>query len=188
MEVDGERLGDMRIISLACNFLAAGLSTTNLISNLVYRLLTDADFHAALAADGELIPKAVEESLRFEPPVLFLFRTVVDDADIAGVHVSPGDRIAMGIASANRDRRVYDDPDEFRLDRSGLPEHLAFGAGPHLCLGNHLARMEARVTVEEYLRRYRFGQMQLAPDFHYELMPHFLEYGPESLAVTVLAT
>jgi cytochrome P450 len=185
MEVDGETLSDMRIASLAINFLAAGLSTTNLISNLVYRLVADAGFHATLAGDADLIPKAVEESLRLEPPVLFLFRTVAEPTEVAGVQLSPGDRVAMGIASANRDESVYDDSAEFRLDRSGLPEHLAFGAGPHLCLGNHLARMEARVTVEEYLRRYPFGRVQLAPDFHYELMPHFLEYGPESLSVTV---
>ena len=185
MEIDGERLSDERIRSLACNFLAAGLSNTNLISNLLYRLITTEEFHAALAGDAELIPKAVEESLRLEPPVLFLFRTVVEETDIGDVRVHPGDRIAMGIASANRDESVYEDSSEFRLDRSGTPEHLAFGAGAHLCLGNHLARMEARVAVEEYLRRYRFGQMQLAPDFEYELMPHFLEYGPESLSVSV---
>jgi cytochrome P450 len=185
MEVDGEHLSDERIRSLACNFLSAGLSNTNLISNLLYRLITNQDFHDALAADPELIPKAIEESLRLEPPVLFLFRTVVEETDIGDVPVRPGDRVAMGIASANRDESVYEDSSEFRLDRSGTPEHLSFGAGPHLCLGNHLARMEARVTIEEYLRRYRFGQVRLAPDYHYELMPHYLEYGPESVQIIV---
>ncbi|TML13006.1 MAG: cytochrome P450 [Actinobacteria bacterium] len=149
--------------------------------------MTDSSFHAALVNDSELIPKAIEESLRLEPPVLFLFRTAVTETDLSGTHISPGDRIVTGIASANRDEAVYDDASEFRLDRSGTPEHLSFGAGPHLCLGNHLARMEAKVALEEYLRRYSFGQIQLAPDFHFELMPHYLEYGPESLNVVTSA-
>ena len=187
MSVDGEQLSDERIRTLAFNFLGAGLSTTNLISNLLYRLMTDSSFHAALVNDPELIPKAIEESLRLEPPVLFLFRTAVTETDLSGTHISPGDRIVTGIASANRDEAVYDDASEFRLDRSGTPEHLSFGAGPHLCLGNHLARMEAKVALEEYLRRYSFGQIQLAPDFHFELMPHYLEYGPESLNVVTSA-
>jgi len=72
-----------------------------------------------------------------------------------------------------------------RRDRAGEPERLAFGAGPHLCLGNHLARMEAKVVVEEYLRRYEFGAMRLAPGFAFELMPHYLEYGPEHLEVVL---
>jgi cytochrome P450 len=186
-EIDGEHLSDTRIRTLACNFLAAGLSTTNLVSNLMLRLLTSEDFHRTLLTDPSLIPVAVEESLRFEPPVLFLFRTVNDDTTIGATSVAKGDRIVMGIASANRDELCYANADEFRLDRTGEPEHLAFGAGPHLCLGNHLARMEAKVVVEEYLRRYEFGAIKLAPTFAFELMPHYLEYGPEHLDVVVAA-
>ena len=151
----------------------------------MFRLLTSEGFHRALVADPSLIPSAIEESLRFEPPVLFLLRTVKDDTTIGTTQVVEGDRIVMGIASANRDESCYERSEEFRLDRAGEPEHLAFGAGPHLCLGNHLARMEAKVVVEEYLRRYEFGAMRLAPGFAFELMPHYLEYGPEHLEVVL---
>ncbi len=184
-DLDGERMSDDRVRALCVNFLSAGLSTTNLIGNLIFRLLSDDGFQQALRADRELIPKAIEESLRVESPVLFLFRTAVEDVELSGGEIKAGERVAMGIACANRDETVYPDPDEFRLDRSGLPEHLAFGAGPHLCLGNTMARMEAKVAIEEIFDRYAPGELALAPDYHFELMPHFLEYGPERLDVVV---
>jgi cytochrome P450 len=182
--VDGELLTNQRIRSLAINFLAAGLSTTNLISNLLYRLMTSEEFDTALRTNRDLIPAAVEESLRFEPPVLFLFRTVQEDVEIADQALPVGQRVVMGIASANRDESVYEGADHFRLDATD-PEHLAFGAGPHLCLGNHMARMEGRVVVEEYLNRFGGRELKLSPGYEYELMPHFLEYGPERLDVVV---
>jgi cytochrome P450 len=183
-DIEGERLSTERIRSLAINFLSAGLSTTNLISNLYYRLLTSADFDRTLRADPSLIPVAVDESLRFEPPVLFLFRTATQSAEISNATVKAGDRLVAGIASANRDETVFERANEFRLNASD-PEHLAFGAGPHLCLGNHMARMEGRVAVEEFFRQFAPGQVSVAPDYHYHLMPHFLEYGPERLDVVV---
>jgi cytochrome P450 len=183
-DIEGAKLSTERIRSLAINFLSAGLSTTNLISNLYYRLITDADFDATLRRDPDLIPVAVDESLRFEPPVLFLFRSATQEAQIADTTVKPGDRLVTGIASANRDETVFERANEFRLNPDD-PEHLAFGAGPHLCLGNHMARMEGRVAVEEFFRQFGPGQVQLAPDYHYHLMPHFLEYGPERLDVVV---
>ena len=74
----------------------------------------------------------------------------------------------MGILSANRDETVYANANEFRLDRSGEPEHLAFGAGPHLCLGNHLTRMIGRVILEEVLDRFAPQQLQLVDGFEWE--------------------
>jgi cytochrome P450 len=183
-QVDGEWLTNQRIRSLAINFLTAGLSTTNLISNLLYRLMTSEEFDATLRDDRQVIPAAVEESLRFEPPVLFLFRTVKEDTEIAERPLPVGERVVMGIASANRDESIYKESDHFRIDPTD-PEHLAFGAGPHLCLGNHMARMEGRVVVEEYLDRFRAGELKLTPEYEYELMPHFLEYGPERLDVVI---
>jgi cytochrome P450 len=184
-DLDGERMSDDRVRALAVNFFSAGLSTTNLIGNLVHRLLTDEAFDRTMRADRSLIPVAVEESLRVESPVLFLFRTAAEDTRVGDEVIHEGERVAMGIACANRDETVYADPDEFRLDRPGTPEHLAFGAGPHLCLGNTIARMEAKVAVEELLDRFAPGELVLAPGFHFELMPHFLEYGPERLDVVV---
>jgi cytochrome P450 len=185
-DIEGERLSTERIRSLAINFLSAGLSTTNLISNLYHRLITSDDFDRMLRNDPALIPVAVDESLRFEPPVLFLFRTATQPAKIGDTSVNAGDRLVTGIASANRDESVFERANEFRLNADD-PEHLAFGAGPHLCLGNHMARMEGRVAVEEFFRQFAPGQVQLAPEYHYHLMPHFLEYGPERLDVVVQA-
>jgi cytochrome P450 len=184
-EIDGQQLSDGQIRGLAINYLSAGLSTANLIGNLAYRIITDHQFHQRLAEEPSRIPLAIEESLRFEPPVLFLFRTTAERATIGDTSVEPGARIVMGIASANRDETKYDHADEYFLDRDEPPEHLAFGAGPHLCLGNHLARMEATVFLQEYLARYGQGDVELAKGYEFELMPHFLEYGPESLDVVV---
>jgi cytochrome P450 len=183
-QVEGEWLTNQRIRSLAINFLTAGLSTTNLISNLLYRLMTSEEFDTTLRTDRDVIPAAVEESLRFEPPVLFLFRTVKEETEIADRLLPVGERVVMGIASANRDESVYEGADHFRIDPTD-PDHLAFGAGPHLCLGNHMARMEGRVVVEEYLNRFASGELKLTPEYEYELMPHFLEYGPERLDVVI---
>lgn len=185
-DIEGDKLSTERIRSLAINFLSAGLSTTNLISNLYYRLITSDDFDRTLRDDAAVIPVAVEESLRFEPPVLFLFRTATQDTEIADTSIKPGDRLVTGIASANRDETVFDRANEFRLNASD-PENLAFGAGPHLCLGNHMARMEGRVAVEEFFRHFGPGELRLDPGYEYHLMPHFLEYGPERLDVVVHA-
>ena len=136
-----------------------------------------------------MIPEAVEESLRLEPPVLFLFRTAKADTEIGGEPVHAGERVIVGIASANRDERAYECPNEFRLDRgmtSGdAPEHLTFGVGPHICLGIHVARMEGRVVLEAMLDRFAPGQVKLAPGYALHFVPMFLEYGPETLDVTV---
>jgi len=92
----------------------------------------------------------------------------------------------MGIASANRDEDAYADSEVFRLDRTGEPEPISFGWGVHLCLGIHLARMEARVALEEFFALFPSGGISLSQDFVYEF-PHddYLRYAPAHLEVTV---
>jgi cytochrome P450 len=183
---DGWRLSDVHIRTLAVNTLAGSLSLTYLMGNLFHRFVTDPDhFTEVLRAEPSKIPLAVEESLRFEPPVLFLFRTTTGDTEISGCPVHQGERVITGIASANRDERRYDHADEYRLDREALPEHLAFGVGPHICLGDHLTRVEGRVILEEMLDVFGPGELQLAPGYEKRLVPMFLEYGPETLDVVV---
>ena len=100
-----------------------------------------------------------------------------------------GERVITGIASANRDEAVYEHADEYRLDRATLPDnHLSFGEGPHLCLGNHLTRMIGRVVLEEALDQFAPGQLRLADGYELSLVPMFLEYGPESLEVVIAPT
>lgn len=185
VEMDGKRLSPGRVRTLSLNFITGGISTTMLLGNLMYRLLSEGEFFDQLNEKRELIPVAVEESLRLEPPVMFMFRTAKEGTELSGVPIKPGDRVVAGISSANRDETVYPDSATFSLGREKPPEHLAFGAGTHLCLGNNMARMEAAVALETILDRFALGELSLAPDFKYELMPHFLEYGPEHLEVVV---
>jgi cytochrome P450 len=185
VDKDGWRLSPHHARTLAVNVLAGSLSASYMLGNLFYRLLSDSEFAQTLRDDRSLIPAAVEESLRFEAPVLFLFRTARQETEIGGCPVHAGEHVMLGIASAGRDEKAYPDADQFRLDRPGEPEHLAFGAGPHICLGNHLTRMVGRVALEEMLDLFPPGTIQLAPDFKWVCVPHILEYGPDRLDVTI---
>jgi len=181
----GWRIGAHHIRTLVVNILSGSLSASYMLGNLLFRLLDDAEFDASLRADPERIAAAVEESLRLEAPVTFLFRTARADAEIGGCPVHAGEHVMLGIASANRDEQVYEDAEVFRLDRVDPPEHLAFGLGPHVCLGNHLTRMIGRVVLEEFLDAFAPGEVRLAPDFQWECVNHLQEYGPESLRVVI---
>jgi cytochrome P450 len=183
---DGWHIPEQHVRTLAINILAGSLSTSYMVGNLLYRFIThERDFASVLEADRSLVPVAVEESLRHEAPVAFLFRRVVGDTALGGCRVQAGEHIMMGIASANRDDAVYPDGSSFLLDRPGSPEHLAFGAGAHLCLGNHLTRMIGKVVLGEVLDRFGPGGLSLAPGFVWACVDHMLEYGPEALDVVV---
>jgi cytochrome P450 len=182
----GRPLSSLQIRTLCANCLLASQSTANLVGNLMHRLLTDVALERRLRAETKWIPSAVEESLRFDAPVLFLFRTAKVDTELAGEKILAGERIVMGIASGNRDERVYERAGEFVIERwPGAPEHLSFGPGPHLCLGNPLARMEARVVLECVLERFPKGGLALAPGYRRTNVPMFLEWGPERLDLVV---
>ncbi len=105
-----------------------------------------------LLADPSLIDSAVEEIVRFTSPVLNFTRTCIEPMTLAGVDLVPGDRVLLLYQCANRDAAVFTDPDVFRIDRDPNP-HLAFGFGPHYCMGANLARMEIKVVFEELFRR-----------------------------------
>lgn len=184
-EVAGRKLSSLQIRTLCANCLLASQSTANLVGNLLYRFASDAEFERRLRAEPGLIAAAVEESLRFDAPVLFLFRTARVDCEIAGEKVRAGERIILGIASGNRDEAVWERAGEFWLDRNwkAAPEILTFGPGPHLCLGNMIARMEARVVLELVIEKFAPGALRLAPGYQPTLVPMFLEYGPERLDV-----
>jgi cytochrome P450 len=138
-----------------------------------------------LRNDADKIPKAVEESLRFEAPVVFLFRTAQDEAAIGGCPVHRGEHVMLGMAAANRDEDVYPDAESFRLDREDPAEHLSFGFGPHICLGNHLTRMIGRVALEELLAVTAKRRIELVDGYAWECVNHLQEYGPESLPITI---
>jgi cytochrome P450 len=130
-EVDGKRLSDVAIRTQLVFLIISGNETTrHLIANLLATVATRPDIFAALKADRTLIERAVEESLRFQPPIHLLLRNVATDTTVLGPAMCKGEKIVFGLASANRDESVHADPDEFRLDRPNWREHVAFGTGP----------------------------------------------------------
>jgi cytochrome P450 len=185
---DGWQLSPHHARTLAINVMAGSLSASYMIGNLLHRLLTDrTGFADRLRSDPTLIPVAIEESLRYEAPVMFLFRSAKAETELGGCPVHAGEHLMLGIGSSGRDESVYEDAGEFRLDRRDAPEHLAFGAGAHLCLGNHLTRMVGRVVLEETLDLFPGETLRLAPGFTWECVDHMLEFGPERLDVVVAA-
>lgn len=152
-ELDGQRLTDEEIFAFLRLLLPAGAETTyRSSSNLLYGLLTNPEQLDALRRDRSLMRAAIEEGLRWEPPLTGIERTATRDVELCGVQIPAGSSISVCMGSANRDPAKFADPDRFDLFREPRP-HLAFATGPHTCLGLHLARMETRVALNAILDR-----------------------------------
>jgi cytochrome P450 len=161
-ELEGMRLTDDEICAFLRLLLPAGAETTyRSSSNLLVGLLTHPEQLDALRADRTLMNQAIEEGLRWEPPLLGIMRTATRDTDVEGVFVPAGSTIAVSIGSANHDERQWNNPEEFDIFRPPK-QHLAFAWGPHMCLGLHLARMETRVVLTQLLDR--LPNLRLDPD------------------------
>lgn len=140
--------------------LNAGNETTSiLLVNVIHTLVTQPDAMAALRDDPRLIPQAVEESLRYEPPVHFIGRLVTRDAVLGGQTLRKGDLVLVFLGSAGRDGARYEHADRFDLSREKI-KHLSFGSGPHVCAGLQLARMEGCIAIETLLGA--FSDIRLA--------------------------
>jgi cytochrome P450 len=113
-------------------------------------LLEHPEVCARLRSDPSLLPRAIEEISRYESPVIQFRRTATRDTELAGCQIAEGDKVMVYFPSANRDELVFSDPDRFDIDRSPNP-HLAFGYGPHFCLGAPLARLECKHVFREVL-------------------------------------
>jgi len=131
------------------------------MGSMFFALLVEPGRLARVREERALVPWAIEETLRWETPVLFVARQATRPATIAGVEVPSGMIVSVVIGSANRDETHYADPDRFDLDRRA-DDHLSFGFGRHFCLGTHLARMEARTALTAVLDR--FPGLRLDPD------------------------
>ncbi len=152
-EVDGDRLADRDIIAFLFLMVIAGNeTTTKLLGNALYWLSKSADERARVGRDASLIPGWAEETLRFDPSSQLIARTTTRTVELYGRKIPKGARVALLIGSANRDERVFDRPDVYDVRRN-TTHSLAFGQGTHFCLGASLARLEAKVALEEIQRR-----------------------------------
>ncbi len=171
-KVVGEQLTIPEFDSFFLLLSIAGNETTrNLISHGMLLLMEHPEARDRLIETPALIPSAVEEMLRYRPPVMYFRRTATRDTEIRGQKIRKGDKVTLWYPSANRDEDVFRDPDVFDITRSPN-DHLAFGIGEHFCLGVHLARLEIRVMFEHLLRR--FPDMHPNGEVEY-LRSHFID-------------
>ena len=160
-EVEGHRLTVEDVLDIGYLFFLAGLDTVTASLDCMFaHLAQNPEQRRQLVEQPSDIPAAIEEMLRWETPVAGVIRVATRDTELSGCPILKGDKVSVGLGSANTDERFWDDPDTVDFGRE-VNKHLAFGGGIHRCLGSHLARMELRVCLEEWHRR--------VPD--YELKP-----------------
>ena len=154
-EDEGDRLTSAEVVSTALLLLVAGFETTvNLIGNGTVALMGSPDSWDRLRQDPALVPAAVEEMLRYDSPVQLTSRIATEEVEVGGAVIAAGRAVITLIGGANRDPEVFQQPDQFRIDRPDSGRHLSFSLGIHHCLGASLARLEARIAIEELTRRY----------------------------------
>ena len=150
---DGQQLTDEEIYSFCRLLLPAGAETTyRSSSNLLLGLLSHPDQLDAVREDRSLLAVAIEEGIRWEPPLLLISRGVTRDTELLGVAIPKGSTVITSIGAANRDEARWPDPDRFDIFRERKP-HIGFAHGPHMCLGMHLARMETQVALNAVFDR-----------------------------------
>lgn len=150
---DGEPAPFMHKVFVMVDMLAGGLATTTfLLSGIAHFLATHPEDARRLADDPGLRPGAVEEVIRVYASILSLGRTATKDTEVAGQPIRKGEMVMLSYAAAARDPRHFDHPHEIDIDRK-IPTNIAFGYGPHRCIGSHLARLQAQTAMEEMLRR-----------------------------------
>jgi cytochrome P450 len=135
-----------------------------------------------MVAQRTSIPAAIEEVLRYDPSVPVWRRVTTRPTTLGGVDLPAGAKLYLWLAAAGRDGQVFDDPDEFELERPNAPKHLAFGKGMHYCLGAALGKLEAQLALEELAGR--FPGLRLVADQELSFHPNISFRGPQALWVT----
>ena len=175
-------LTEAEVTTIIYGLLLAGHeTTTNLLGNAFRQLLGQRSAWEEICRDPSLIPNAIEEVLRLDSSVIVWRRKTTAAVEVGGVAVPEGADLLLLLGSANRDPEVFEDPERFDIHRLNAREHFAFGHGPHLCLGAPLARLEARVVLEEFTAR--FPSLRLMPGQKFRFMPNVSFRGPLSLLV-----
>jgi cytochrome P450 len=179
---DQDTLSPEEVISIMLQMLFAGHeTTTNLLGNSFRRLLEDRASWEAICRDPGLIPNAIEEVLRFDSSVIAWRHKTKEPVDIGEARLPKDAKLLLLLGSANRDPAVFPDPDRFDIRRPNAREHLSFGYGTHNCLGAPLARLEARVVLEEVSRR--LPSLRLADEAKLQFPASISMRGPLSLPV-----
>ena len=180
-EIDGERLTDEKIFGFLRLLLPAGAETTfRAMGSALTALLTHPGILGAVRADRSLLPSVIEETLRWETAVTMVSRVATVDTEIAGCPIPAGSPINVVTGSANRDATRFERSEDWSPERAPQP-HLAFGWGPHLCLGMHLARMELRLGLAEIIDR--LPDVRLDPAFPPPVIQGLAFRGPDALHV-----
>jgi cytochrome P450 family 142 subfamily A polypeptide 1 len=180
-EVEGQRMADEEIVMETLLILIGGDETTrHTLSGGTAQLLRNRDQWDQLTADAELLPGAIEETLRWTSPVKNMCRTLTADTEFHGTELRSGEKIMLMFESANFDEAVFGDPENFRIDRNPN-NHLAFGFGSHFCLGNQLARLELKLMLSRVLER--LPDLRLADESALPLRPANFVSGLESMPV-----
>lgn len=152
-EVEGDSLPELVLISFLRQLMNAGGDTSyHGFASLIAALLRHPDQYEEVAANPQLVAPAIEEALRWEPPIMQLDRTPTERTELGGVVMEPGDYVGVVIGSANRDGTVFENPDVFDIHRKPA-RHMAFGYGPHVCIGQHLARLEMTTALKLVIDR-----------------------------------
>jgi cytochrome P450 len=181
VEESGDQLTEEEIVATCNLLLIAGHETTvNLIANAILAMLRNREHWTALSADPTRASAIVEETLRYDPPVQLASRVAGADIEIGAIRVPKGDIMMVLLAAAHRDPAVTERPDEFDPTRSSI-RHLAFGHGPHFCLGAPLARMEAAVALSAVTKRFPDARLSNEPTYK----PHVTLRGMARLDVAV---
>jgi cytochrome P450 len=187
--VEGETpLTDEEIMSIMQQFMVAGNETTTstLAGGLLQLIRNPEQMAKARAAAGGRDPKAilnlVEEALRYETPTAGMWRVVTRDAELGGVKIPKGSMLQLRYAAANRDPAKFPDPDKFDIERDNARAHLAFGKGPHMCVGNMLSRKEMFVAFDELLER--LDHFAVADEGGIAVLPNILLRGITRLPIT----
>jgi cytochrome P450 family 130 len=178
--VDDDPLSEDLVVGIVRLLLAAGHdSTSQSIGLCVAYLARDIEAQDLLRREPERLPAAIEEILRMETPVVAMPRIVTKDIELDGKKLVAGDRLMLNYTSANRDSEIFDQADEYVLDRSPN-KHLVFGSGIHTCIGANLARQEIRVALEELLKQTRHFTLSAKPE-----LQNMIHYGYETIPLRI---